>query len=159
VQFLHIAGTLQTGKVVTDGLFKSRAQRTPNGKSNGARMAFEVVDPIEMVIHQGAASSPDACVGRQHFLHLNAASSWPATVAHEHGNRADRANDERRRAEDRDDDAQGFDDGALQQVLERTRGCRILDGRIENDVQSDVEKETEHWLCPIAKSDREAMKP
>ena len=41
-------------------------------------------------------------------------SSWPATVAHEHGNRADRANDERRRAEHRDDYAQGIDDGALQ---------------------------------------------
>ena len=40
-------------------------------------------------------------------------SSGPVTVANEHGNRADRANDERRRAEHRDDYAQGIDDGAL----------------------------------------------
>ena len=41
-------------------------------------------------------------------------SSGPATVAHEHGNRADRANDECRKAEHRDDYAQGIGDGALQ---------------------------------------------
>jgi hypothetical protein len=71
-------------------------------------------------------------------------SRWPATVANEHGNRADRANDEGCRADHSDDYTKGIDNGALQQILERTRGCRILGGSIENDVQNDVENKTEY---------------
>lgn len=41
-------------------------------------------------------------------------SGWPATVANEHGNRADRANDEGRRADHSADYTKGFDGGALQ---------------------------------------------
>ena len=71
-------------------------------------------------------------------------SSWLATVANEHGNRADRANDEGRSADHSDDYTKGIGDGALQQILERTRGCRILGSSIENDVHNDVENKTEY---------------
>jgi len=66
------------------------------------------------------------------------------TVANEHGNRADRANDEGRSADHSDDYTNGIDDGALQQILECTRGCRILGSSIENDVQNDEENKTEY---------------
>jgi hypothetical protein len=71
-------------------------------------------------------------------------SSWPATVANEHGNRADRANDEGRSTDHSDDYTKGNDNGTLQQILERTRGGRILGSSIENDVQNDVEDKTEY---------------
>jgi len=71
-------------------------------------------------------------------------SSWTATVANEHGNRADRANHEGRSADHSDDYTKGIDDGALQQILERTRCCWILGSSIENDVQNDEENKTEY---------------
>ena len=71
-------------------------------------------------------------------------SHWLAAVANEHGNRADCANDEGRREDQCDDQIQGIDGGALHQIPERTRGCRILGDRIENDVQDNEENKTEY---------------
>jgi len=71
-------------------------------------------------------------------------SSWPATVANEHGNRTDRANDECRKADHTGDYTKGIGDGALKQILECTRGGWILGGSIENDVQNDVENKAEY---------------
>ena len=65
-------------------------------------------------------------------------SSWLATVANEHGNRTEHANEESRRADHSDDYTNGIEDGALQQILKSARGCRILDDCIENDIQNDV---------------------
>jgi hypothetical protein len=64
-------------------------------------------------------------------------SSLSVAIANEHGNRADRTNNEGRRADHSDDYTNGSDGGALQQILERTRVCRILGDSIENDVQDD----------------------
>jgi len=66
------------------------------------------------------------------------------TVANEHGNRANYANDEGRRADHSDGYTKDIDDGALQQILERTRGCRILGDSIENDVQDNEENKTKY---------------
>jgi hypothetical protein len=71
-------------------------------------------------------------------------SRFLTTVADEHGNRANRANDEGRRADHSDDNTEGIDGRALQQILERPGGCRILGDSIENDVQNDEENKTEY---------------
>ena len=70
--------------------------------------------------------------------------SWPAAAANEHDDRTGCANDDGRRADHRDDDINGIDNWALQQIQERARCCRILGGSIENDVQKDVENKTRH---------------
>lgn len=66
------------------------------------------------------------------------------TAVNERGDRADCTNDEGRRANHGDDQIQGIDGGALYQILERTRGCRILGDRIEDDVLDDEENKTKY---------------
>jgi len=66
------------------------------------------------------------------------------TVVNEHGNRANCANDEGRRADHSDGYTKGIDGGALQQILERACGCRILGYSIEDDVQNNEENKTEY---------------
>lgn len=66
------------------------------------------------------------------------------TVANEHDNRADCANNEGCRADHSNDYTKGIDGGALQQILERTPVCWILGGSIDNDIQNDEESKTEY---------------
>ena len=70
-------------------------------------------------------------------------SRWPTTAANEHGNRADCANDEGRRG-NQSGEKKGRDGEALQQNLERTRGCRVMGDSRENVVQNDEESKTEY---------------
>ena len=74
---------------------------------------------------------------------LRPASLWLTTAANEHGNRADDADYEGRRAEHDDDLAQGIDGGALHQMPERTEVCRIMNDGINNDVKDNEENKTE----------------
>jgi len=70
-------------------------------------------------------------------------SRWSTTAANEHGNRADCANDEGRWA-DQSGEKKGRDGEALQQILERTRGCRIVGDSRENVVQNCEESKAEY---------------
>jgi hypothetical protein len=71
-------------------------------------------------------------------------SSFLASAANEHNNRADNSNEESRRTEHRGNYTQSFIYRTLDQILERIRACWVLDNRIRYDTYDNEKNKPKH---------------